>query len=67
MVALGVQDPDDDDEAGFDAVEELVREAPGEQPAEAAVINRTPLGLLFEKQDGSVHLIKKLITQARPL
>jgi len=67
MIAFGVQNPKDDDAAALDAVEKLVRETAREQPVEGAVVGRTPFGLLFQKHDRSLHLLKKLITQTCPL
>ena len=67
MVALCMQNSKNDNSVDLDTIEELVGETSCDQSAEFSIVNRTPIRLRFEKDDGSSYLIQKLIAQARTL
>ncbi len=67
MVALGMQNPKDNDAFAFDAIEKLVGKTSRHQPTEVAVVNGRTIGLGFEQDDGSFYFIHKLITLPRLL
>ncbi len=55
MVAGRVANPEDDDGVAFDAVEELVRKALGQDPPEPAVVKGRAIGRLFQPGERIRH------------
>ena len=66
MISLGVQDAKNNHAVAFNAVEKLVRETVGEQPAEVAIVDGTSLRVFLQQVNRLADFLEQLITQTDP-